>query len=86
MSPLKPGRSKKVVSENIGELMHSYDEKGTIGTSAPSSRKKAQKQAIAIALEKAGKSRKKKKKGGVAGDSGKGQKTAETKKAKAKKS
>ena len=43
--PLKKGKSKKVVSENIKELMHS-------GYS--------QKQAIAISLKQAGKSRKKK--------------------------
>jgi len=48
--PLKKGKSKKVISQNIEEIMHSYHEKGTIGTSTPSSNGKAQKQAIAIAL------------------------------------
>lgn len=44
--PLKKGKSTKVVSSNISELRHSgYKEK----------------QAVAIALDKAGKSRKKKK-------------------------
>lgn len=43
--PLKKGRSKKIVSENIGELMNSG---------------RPQKQAIAIALDKAGKSKKRK--------------------------
>ncbi len=44
--PLKKGKSKKVVSENIRELRHSgYGEK----------------QSVAIAMSKAGKSRKKKK-------------------------
>jgi hypothetical protein len=51
--PLKKGKSKKVISENIEEIMHSYHEKGTIGTSSPESNKKAQKQAIAIAFSKA---------------------------------
>ena len=47
--PLKKGKSKKVISDNIEEIMHSYHEKGTIGTSSPKSNEKAQKQAIAIA-------------------------------------
>lgn len=45
--PLKKGKSTKVVSENIRELMH---------TGRP------QKQAVAIALKTAGKSKKTKKK------------------------
>jgi len=44
--PLKKGRSDKVVSKNISEL---------VGSGKP------QKQAIAIALDKAGKSRRKRK-------------------------
>jgi len=44
--PLKRGSSKKVVSENIRREMHAG---------------KPQKQAIAIALSKAGKSRKRRK-------------------------
>jgi hypothetical protein len=58
--PLKKGKSKKVISENIEEIMHSYHEKGTIGTSTPGSNEKAQKQAIAIAFDRAEKKKKKK--------------------------
>ena len=51
--PLKKGKSKKVISENIRELMHSFHQTGKIGTSTPESNKKAQKQAIAIAFDMA---------------------------------
>jgi hypothetical protein len=64
--PLKPGRSRKVVSENIGEMVRKYKKTGSIGTSKPASKGKAVKQAVAIALSKAGKSRKMSK-GGVPG-------------------
>ena len=57
--PLKAGKSNKVVSGNISEMMHKYKATGEIGTSKPASAGKAQKQAVAIALSKAGKSRKK---------------------------
>ena len=46
--PLKPGKSKKNISDNISELMHSKP-------------KRNQKQAIAIAMSVAGKGKKKKK-------------------------
>lgn len=51
--PLKKGKSKKVISANIKEIMHSYHKTGTIGTSTPTSNDKAQKQAIAIAFDMA---------------------------------
>ena len=64
--PLKPGRSRKVVSENIGEMVRKYKKSGSIGTSKPASKGNAVKQAVAIALSKAGKARKMKT-GGVPG-------------------
>ena len=51
--PLKKGRSKKTISSNIKEIMHSYKRKGSIGTSHPKSAAKARRQAIAIAFSKA---------------------------------
>ena len=56
--PLKKGKSKKVISSNIEELLHSYKENGTIGTSHPESMEKAQKQAVAIAYSTAKKKKK----------------------------
>jgi len=55
--PLRKGRSQKTISGNVEELVHGYEQSGTIGTSHPASKKKAVKQAVAIALKKAGKSR-----------------------------
>ena len=55
--PLQKGRSNKTISANIRKLAHEYEAKGTIGTSHPASKKKAIKQAVAISLEKAGRSR-----------------------------
>ena len=51
--PLKKGKSKKVISSNVKELLHNYKEKGTIGTSRPKSMEQAQKQAAVIAYSKA---------------------------------
>lgn len=58
--PLKRGSSQKTISANVKKLVHEYDDDGTIGTSQPKSRKKAVKQAVAIALSEAGKSRRRK--------------------------
>ena len=57
--PLKKGSSKKVISSNVKELVHTFEKKGKIGTSKPASKKKAIKQAVAVAYRKAGKSRQK---------------------------
>lgn len=54
--PLKKGKSKKVISSNIRELIHAYEEKGKIGNVKPKSKKHAQKIAVAIALQQARKS------------------------------
>ena len=56
--PLKPGKSKKVVSSNIRELVSSFEKKGSIGTYHPASKEDAIKQAVAISLKRARKSRK----------------------------
>jgi hypothetical protein len=56
--PLKSGKSKQAVSDNIKELMDEYKHgDGKIGNYRPPSAKKAQKAAVAIAMKKAGKSR-----------------------------
>lgn len=56
--PLKKGRSNKVVSGNISEIVKDYENSGTIGTSKPKTKSRAIKQAVAISLSKAGKSQK----------------------------
>ena len=55
--PLRKGSSQSVVSSNIKTLVDDWKKDGSIGTSRPPTRKKAIKQAVAIALTKAGKSR-----------------------------
>ena len=50
--PLKKGKTDKIIGDNISELMGSYKKKSKIGNSKPSSKKKAHKQAVAIALNK----------------------------------
>ncbi len=55
--PLKSGKSNETVKRNIKTLVHEYEDQGKIGKSRPDSKKKAVKQAVAISLKKAGKSR-----------------------------
>ena len=55
--PLKKGSSQSVVSRNIKTLVDDWKKDGSIGTSHPDTKEKAIKQAVAIALDKAGKSR-----------------------------
>ncbi len=55
--PLKTGSSQPVVSSNIKTLVDDWKKDGAIGTSHPPTKKKAIRQAVAIALAKAGKSR-----------------------------
>ena len=51
--PLKKGAGHKTVSSNIKTIVHEFERNGSIGTSKPVSKKKAIKQAVAIALNKA---------------------------------
>ena len=55
--PLKRGSSQSVVSGNIKTLVDDWKKDGSIGTSHPPTKNKAIKQAVAIALGKAGKRR-----------------------------
>ncbi|HJV83706.1 hypothetical protein [Noviherbaspirillum sp.] len=55
--PLKGGKSQDAVKSNIKTLVHEWEDEGKIGSSHPRSKKKAIKQAVAISLKKAGKSR-----------------------------
>jgi hypothetical protein len=55
--PLKKGSGRSAVSSNIKTLVDEWEKDGAIGSSHPPTKKKAIKQAVAIALAKAGKSR-----------------------------
>ena len=50
--PLKKGKSKKVIGDNIKELIGAYKNRGKIGSSKPKNEKDAMKQAAAIAYSK----------------------------------
>ncbi len=56
--PLKKGKSSKTINKNVKELVKTYKKRGKIGSSRPANAKAARKQAVAIALNKAGKSKK----------------------------
>jgi hypothetical protein len=56
--PLKKGSSRSIVSSNIKTLVDDWKKDGSIGTSHPATKTKAIKQAVAIAMNKAGNSRK----------------------------
>lgn len=68
--PLKKGSSQKTISGNISEMMGAFKKSGSIGTSKPKSKKAANKQAVAIALSTAGKSKKMAKGGAMKGVQG----------------
>lgn len=55
--PLRKGSSPATVSSNIKTLVDDWKKDGSIGASHPPTKKRAIKQAVAIALAKAGKSR-----------------------------
>lgn len=58
--PLKKGKSNKVVSSNIKELVDEYTKgDGKIGNIKPKSKKHAQQIAIAISMKKSGRGKKK---------------------------
>ncbi|CAN5262971.1 hypothetical protein BH11PSE11_BH11PSE11_16260 [soil metagenome] len=53
--PLAKGKDK--VSKNVKTIVHEWEKDGSIGASHPASKKQAVKQAVAISLKKAGKSK-----------------------------
>ena len=55
--PLRKGSSQSIISSNIKTLVDDWKKDGSIGTSHPPTKTKAIKQAVAISLAKAGKSR-----------------------------
>lgn len=55
--PLRNGSSQSTVSSNIKRLVDDWKKDGSMGTSHPATKIKAIKQALAISLAKAGKSR-----------------------------
>jgi hypothetical protein len=68
--PLKKGSSQKTISGNISEMVGKFKKSGSIGASKPKGKKAAVKQAVAIALSTAGKSKKMAKGGAMKGVQG----------------
>jgi len=58
--PLKRGSSQATISQNIGELMHSYHSTGMIGNTKPRNAAHARQIAIAAAENTARRGRKRK--------------------------
>jgi hypothetical protein len=58
--PLKKGCSKKVISQNIEEIVRSWEKTDKIGSSKPKTKKQAVKQAVAIAMQVCRSSKRKK--------------------------
>lgn len=50
---LRKGGSQQVVSDNIREIVHGWEQDGTVGNSRPRTKQQAVKQAVAIALDEA---------------------------------
>ncbi len=55
--PASTGKKHDKVSANIEKIVHDWEQDGAIGSSHPKTKKKAVKQAVAISLKKAGKSK-----------------------------
>lgn len=55
--PLKKGSSQKTISHNVEEIVDDWKQDGSIGNSHPQTKQAAVKQAVAIALKKAGRSK-----------------------------
>jgi len=55
--PTTHAKKQDKVGRNIEKLVHEWERDGSIGNSHPPTRKKAVKQAVAISLKQAGKSK-----------------------------